>query len=405
MTEFNIDPVFGDYGGVVGNYSARGKKTEMNSTLDYILDSLTSSVIDIDECLSRNEELSERLSKYQHEAEEYSNRCRRSATSLIPFGVHRVGRIPVPENNHSVQHSAFVDRHLGPLNQKADWSEDERSVLSAVLRSDLDSTSVNWTEVARKCFLSGDNFTRGAESCQIEYEHRIKSYPPWSREDDEKLAKLVTEHRGTNWVLIGKLLDRPPAACYSRCYSNLHPVLVPVDFTNEEDCRLSEIIGRIGEGAWSQASAELGSGHTDIQCMNRWNKTLKPGIQGGRWSPVLDSVLMAAVQVYGEGNWVQVARHVPGKTDRKCRERYMDRFKEGLKVATEWTQSEDEKLLGAVEKHGIGKWSKIKSELDGRTDHMCRVRFKKLSNAPAKEQYDALLAERRVAKLARTRKI
>lgn len=360
----------------------------MNSAIRHTIESLSNSMAGLADCLNQNERLLSGLEQFLQEAEEFSNRTRRSSASVMPFGQYRAGRIPIPENNHSAQHSAFSDRYLGPLKQKTDWSEKERSVLLSVIRMEVgeeaEASSIQWTEIARKCVEMHSRFERNASSCQIEYCTQSKR-PGWSREEDEKLSSLVTENGGTNWTCISETLQRPAAECFSRCYSTLHhPLLVPVEFTLADDARLSEIVGRVGEGAWSQVSAELGSGHTDIQCMNRWTKTLKPGIQGGRWNPVLDSLLLAAVAVYGEGNWVQIAKHVPGKTDRKCRERFADKFTEGLKPATEWTNSEDEKLIKAVEKHGVGKWSKVKDELTGRTDSMCRLRYKRLGSLTSK---------------------
>ncbi len=155
-------------------------------------------------------------------------------------------------------------------------------------------------------------------------------------------------------------------------------MIVPSTFADADDSTLSRLVQEHGEGAWSTIAIEMGTGHTESQLATRWTKTLKPGIDSGRWNPVLDARLKAAVQIYGDKKWSLVAEHVPGKTDRKCRERYSEKLAPGLKVNHEWDEEEDAILLREIGLYGEGNWSKIKQALPGRTDQMCRYRYKKL---------------------------
>ena len=378
--------------------------------MDERIRSLTKSVHDIDQCLERNGKYLANLEGYHAQAEEYSNRSRRDTSSLHPFGEHRAGKIPIPDNNHTIQREAFARRFLGPMQLRPEWGDWEVDALSAAMKrfgKGLSTDDIDWEEIATACSSVDRRFNRSAASCRIEYMNAIKvdSAPDWSSEEDDRLSRLVTEFKGTNWVEIGRQLDRTAFQCYSRCYSKLHPVLVPTDFTPEDDVLLTEVVGRIGERSWAQAAMELGTGHTDAQCMDRWTKTLKPGIRGGRWNTVLDAKLKAAVAIYGEGKWTLIAQHVEGKTDRKCRERYCEKFLPGLKPPNEWTVSEDEALVAAVATHGAGNWTKVKDDLPGRTDHMCRVRFSKIDNGPPelRQEYMDRLQAKRETKLARTR--
>ena len=380
-----------------------------------LISSLTNSLEALQECVEINTELLENLEIYVAEAEESSLRTRRSLTSIFPFGEFRSGRVPIHDNNHTSQREAFARRFLKPLNIRPEWTDEEREVLQSALDilypvDELDPRAVDWEAVSRQCQQLSRSFPRSAPSCQAEYTHAMdpNALRDWSPEDDQELSKLVDEFGGTNWEEIGRRLNRPASSCFTRCYSSLHPVLVPTDFTKEDDERLIEAVDRLGDVGWGAIASELGTGHTDRQCMTRWTKTLRPGIQAGRWNAVLDARLQAAVAIYGPSNWTQVAKHVPGKTDRKCRERYEEKLKQGLKPSGEWTVSEDEALESAIRKYGVGKWSKIASDLEGRTDQMCRQRFKKLANEVShlddlKHSYDEQLALKRTAKLARTR--
>jgi hypothetical protein len=209
--------------------------------------------------------------------------------------------------------------------------------------------------------------------------NKILGNRPWTREEDDTFSSLVSETNGTDWGYIGTRLNRPPTQCFSRCYAALNPVIVPCDFSKEDDERLTDLVVKEhGESAWQSVAMEMGTGHTESQLSSRWNKTLKQGIQSGRWNPVLDARLKAATMIYGEGKWSLISQHVLGKTDRKCRERYMEKLVPGLKPSGEWDSDEDNNLLAAVREFGIGSWSKIKDSLSGRTDQMCRYRYRKL---------------------------
>ena len=379
-----------------------------------LLESLSQSLQRIDTCISRSENLLARLERYHSEADEFSFRTRRSIASSSPFGELRPGRVPIPDNNHASQRAAFASKFLDPLRLRVDWSGSEREVLVEALTSflgqgDQGADSIDWVSVQRECVEIDPKFARSHLSCKIEYIYAIQcaGVRAWTAEEDEKLSQLVTENGGSNWKQISVAMNRPVSACFSRCYSSLHPVLVPVEFSAEDDERLREIVALIGESSWPQVAADLGTGHTERQCFTRWNKTLKPDIRGGRWNPVLDKKLRAAVAIFGQGNWAQIAKHVDGKTDRKCRERFMDKFQAGLKTKAEWDSDEDEMLIQAVRDHGVGKWARIAKEISGRTDIMCRHRLKKLAedgtHDELKEQYEEQLESKRNAKRARSR--
>jgi hypothetical protein len=379
-----------------------------------VTSSLLKSLEALDTCIARNTDYIEELESYVAGAEESAMRVRRSFTSIFPFGEFRAGKAPIHDNIHTSQRDAFVNRFLKPMDQRCEWTESEKELLQSAVEilyphDNLDPQDVDWSAVAHQCVQLDRTFDRPPASCEIMFRHEIdgKDKMTWSKDEDELLSKLVTDFNGTNWNIIGDRLGRSPAACYKRCYANVHPVLVPVDFSKEDDERLIELVESLGDASWFLIASELGTGHTERQCMNRWTKTLKPGIRGGKWNPVLDAKLRAAVAVYGDKSWSQVAQHIEGKTDRKCRERYSEKLREGLKPATEWTASEDELLIQGMKQHGTGKWSRIASDLDGRTDQMCRFRFKKLihdgSHNDLREAYEDQLNAKRVSKLARTR--
>ena len=54
-------------------------------------------------------------------------------------------------------------------------------------------------------------------------------------------------------------------------------------------------------------------GRDNAQCLQRWNKVLKPGLVKGPWSVEEDAMLME-MMLKGYDNWRQVSNSIPGRT-------------------------------------------------------------------------------------------
>jgi hypothetical protein len=342
---------------------------------------LDSMMTDLESCIDHNNALLTNLEVYAQQAEEFTSIAHGPA--LVYFKEHRVKRPPIPKNHDSLRKDEFARKYLKPLSLNAEWSAWEKTILDEVLlernvSSGAGSNSIDWGIVASKCHSRSGEFVRSAKSCEIQHTHHSETGRPWTGEDDRILNALIQETNGTDWKYIGTTLQRVPADCFSRACTLLNPTLVTLNFSAQDDETLSRLVKERGEGAWSTIAAEMASGHTESQLATRWTKTLRPGIDSGRWNDVLDARLKAAVQIYGDKKWSVIAEHVPGKTDRKCRERYSEKLAPGLKQNQEWEEDEDDILLREVQRIGVGNWSKIKAALPGRTDQMCRYRYKKL---------------------------
>ena len=54
-------------------------------------------------------------------------------------------------------------------------------------------------------------------------------------------------------------------------------------WTTEEDEALRAIVNEHGAKNWKNIARLLGPTRTDVQCLHRWNKVLKPGLHKGAW--------------------------------------------------------------------------------------------------------------------------
>jgi len=113
--------------------------------------------------------------------------------------------------------------------------------------------------------------------------------------------------------------------------------------------------------------------------------------------------LKLAVKAYGAKNWSKIQGHIKGRTDVKCRERWVNVLNPSL-TRSKWTPEEDEKLLELAKSMGLGEWTKIAKFLPPRTDNQCWRRWKKLTEKETLEKYRQEIAIKRMSRSARGKK-
>eukprot|EP01090_Pellita_catalonica_P003004 TRINITY_DN12636_c0_g1_i1.p1 TRINITY_DN12636_c0_g1~~TRINITY_DN12636_c0_g1_i1.p1 ORF type:complete len:452 (+),score=89.12 TRINITY_DN12636_c0_g1_i1:101-1357(+) len=237
--------------------------------------------------------------------------------------------------------------------------------------------NIDWDSLAKNHVPS-----RSGVDCQIQWlqhNHPDINKSKWTRNEDKRLLALAKKHKAHNWEAIAKELDsnRTPAACFQRYQRSLNTNMMKSKWSKEEDKSLVNAVRRYGEKNWQQVATAL-EGRTGQQCLHRWQKSLNPNIHArGRWSPEEDMRLTFAVKAYGSKSWTKISKHVPGRTDVQCRERWVNILNPDLNNGP-WTEQEDEKLKSAIKKYGVGKWAQIAQLLYPRTDNQCWRRWKKL---------------------------
>jgi len=120
--------------------------------------------------------------------------------------------------------------------------------------------------------------------------------------------------------------------------------------------------------SWREVAKHVPGTFTHVQCAQRWNKVLKPGLVKGWWSPEEDERLLRAVReenVLPTNNWTVVAKRVPGRTAKQCRERWSLCLDPAIK-RDHWSQEEDERLMQLHALYG-NNWTAIAKEMEGRT--------------------------------------
>ncbi|KFP18872.1 snRNA-activating protein complex subunit 4, partial [Egretta garzetta] len=227
------------------------------------------------------------------------------------------------------------------------------------------------------------------------WEHPSINKKEWTEEEIERLKKIAAKHGYLDWQTIAQELgtNRTPFQCLQK-YQVYNKDLKRKEWTKGEDQMLLELVQemRVGSHIPYKKIAYYMEGRDSAQLIYRWTKSVDPSLKKGPWTPEEDAMLLAAVKKYGERDWYKIRTEVPGRSDAQCRDRYLKALHCDVKKG-KWSLEEEEQLIELVEKHGLGHWSKIASELPHRTGSQCLSKWKlmigskKKRSRPAKRRH------------------
>ncbi|BFI43549.1 hypothetical protein MPTK2_Ug00270 [Marchantia polymorpha subsp. ruderalis] len=154
-------------------------------------------------------------------------------------------------------------------------------------------------------------------------------------------------------------------------------------WTEEEDTALRAAVGKFKGRNWKKIAANVPN-RSDNQCLNRWQKVLDPALVKGSWTKDEDDKLLEMVNEFGTKTWAAIARSLPSRNGKQCRERWCNNLDPQIKKEP-WNEEEDMKLFLAHKRFG-NSWSKIAKLIPGRSENGIKNRW----NITIQKRADAL---------------
>eukprot|EP00607_Mallomonas_marina_P008046 CAMPEP_0182417800 /NCGR_PEP_ID=MMETSP1167-20130531/2233_1 /TAXON_ID=2988 /ORGANISM="Mallomonas Sp, Strain CCMP3275" /LENGTH=598 /DNA_ID=CAMNT_0024591573 /DNA_START=213 /DNA_END=2009 /DNA_ORIENTATION=+ len=159
-------------------------------------------------------------------------------------------------------------------------------------------------------------------------------------------------------------------------------------WTQEEDEVLRSAVLTHGGRNWKKISEYL-DGRTDVQCLHRWQKVLRPGLVKGPWTQEEDDSVIQLVAKHGVKSWSFIARQLKGRLGKQCRERWYNHLNPSISKMP-WTEEEDRLIVDCHQKYG-NKWAVIATFLPGRTDNAIKNRWNSTLQRLLKQSGDGTL--------------
>lgn len=272
---------------------------------------------------------------------------------------------------------------------RSDLDECERQIQKSLdfslvsINADLQN-KIDWLYVSRQMDDVHDNL-----NCKLywaNYLHPQVNKADWSTEETDRLGELVKNQETFDWERIAQQLATNRKAWqvakqYQITFNSNIQHNGP--FSEEEIGHLIAVIEKCRIGhyiPWNQVFYFF-EGRSIFHIKSFWTKYLRRDAKKEYWSLLEDTVLHAAVLRH-QIHWQKIASYLPGRTNRQCRERYINRLGIRRHRVGNWSKTDDARIMRLASVHGAD-YRKIKATIKNRSESQIKARHQVLLRAKA----------------------
>ncbi|OBZ86390.1 Myb-like protein L [Choanephora cucurbitarum] len=187
---------------------------------------------------------------------------------------------------------------------------------------------------------------------EVQKSAAVRSRCPWTKEESEKLLRLVNVY-GQRWTLISsKFVNRSPTAVLNR-YTLLKDQLERGPWSKKELDKL-RLLGRgrtfqeIDD--WDTIQAGLPHHRPIFIIKQKYKNALDPQHKHGRWSEDETERLVDLIQRFGQNDMAMIADLLGTRNERQCFEKWNWQLSNAKKGR--FTPEEDALIIEAIKKYG-----------------------------------------------------